>query len=160
MQQVIRKWHVSVCFLRGPHGYRPLTVTCIKYTFKCEFAARFPHRLGKPTCRSTTQTILSQNVGFLNCRVTMSLRKPFAWICFAQIFGTAFCTDFLHGVFCADFCADFLHGFPKPLVGKRQKNQPRKSPQEFTMLWGTFGERLGRQEAEVETLANLTGQSL
>ena len=52
--------------------------------------------------------------GFSICSVTLG--KPFARVCFAQIFCThflhgfsarIFCTDFLHGF----FCTDFLHGF-------------------------------------------------
>ena len=37
----------------------------------------------------------------------VSLGKPFARVCFAQIF----CTDFLHGCFARIFCMDFLHRF-------------------------------------------------
>ena len=85
------------------------------------------------------------------------MRKPFARICFAQIFWTdflhgfsarIFCTDFLHGFSCTDsfarifarnfarffvkifariFCTDFL-GCPKPLAGKRQNFTEEKNP--------------------------------
>ena len=60
-------------------------------------------------------------LGFSICNVTLG--KPFARVCFAQIFAlifarifctdflTDFCTDFLHGFFARIFCTDFLHGF-------------------------------------------------
>ena len=81
-----------------------------------------------------------------------------AWTFFAQIVARFFCcTDF-----CADFCTSFLHGFfaqilfvRNHLLGSAELSL-RKSPSEFSMLWGPCGEGLGKQEGEVENLANLT----
>ena len=90
---------------------------------------------------------------------------------FLHGFLDGFVHEFLHGFFarihCTNHCAEFLPGFfariswgvPKHLL-RSAKNPPRKSPRKFSMLWGPSGEGLGRQESEVETLANLTKASL
>ena len=103
-------------------------------------------------------------------------------------FARIFCTDFLHGFVARICCTDLLHGFvarnflrgviarivawifartfetdflgrPKALAEKCQKSTD-KIPRKFSMLWGPSGAGLGRQEGEVETLANLTKPSL
>ena len=84
------------------------------------------HKIGTsppPPPQKKTQNITKANLqkndtnkyyytilGFSICSVTLG--KPFARVCFEQIF----CTDFLHGCFCMEifawiFCTDFLHGF-------------------------------------------------
>ena len=118
--------------------------------------------LPKPTCRRTTRTNISNKIlGFSICSVTLG--KPFAWVCFAQIFCTNFLYGFFSQFFCADFCADclqelfvqmlpgFLHSFlgcPKTLAGKRQ-NFTEKIPCKIHHALAASGEGLGRQEVEV-----------
>ena len=94
------------------------------------------------------------------------LHEFFARI-FARIFLHGFVHGFLHGFFCAEPLHELLHrlfariswGVPKHLL-RSAKNPLRKSPRKFSMLWGPSGAGRGRQEGDVETLANLTKPSL
>ena len=65
---------------------------------------------------------------------------------FARIFTWIFARFFVK------IFAWIFWGVPNHLLGSG-KISPRKSPKNLTMLWGPEG--LGRQEGEVETLANL-----
>ena len=95
--------------------------------------------------------------GFLHGFCARIFARIFAWIC-ARIFARFFCADALHELLHTLF-ARISRGVPKHLL-RSAKNPQRKSPRKFSMLWGPSGEGLGRQEGEVETLANLTKASL
>ena len=104
--------------------------------------------------------IYIKNLGFSVSRATQ--RKPFTRISSARIFARISaricCTNFLHR---------FLHGILARFFWMSQttcweapKTSPTKSAKTFSMLLGPSGEGLGRQESEVETLANRTKASL
>ena len=54
--------------------------------------------------KNNTNKYCFKILGFSICRVTLG--KPFARVCFAQIFCTDFCTDFLHEFFARIFCTE------------------------------------------------------
>ena len=55
--------------------------------------------------KNNTNKYYYKILGFSICSVTLG--KPFARVCFVQIF----CTDFLHGFSARISCTDFMHGF-------------------------------------------------
>ena len=59
--------------------------------------------------KNNTNKYCYKILGLSICNITLG--KPFARVCFAQIFCTDFCPDFLRGFFARFFCTDFLHGF-------------------------------------------------